>query len=63
MVVAERRRPRGAVHNFADGLADHAKEIARLGVLCNGKALAELEGRVDVVSEWLRYFAGVADKI
>jgi aldehyde dehydrogenase (NAD+) len=51
------------LHAFADELQGHGDELARQGVLGNGKLLAELEGRVGVVSDWLRYFAGLADKV
>lgn len=51
------------LRSFADGLEHHTEELARLGVLGNGKIHAEMAGRAGVVSDWLQYFAGLADKI
>lgn len=51
------------LYAFADKLEKYDEELARKGVLGNGKLLVEMDGRVDTVSDWLRYFAGLADKV
>lgn len=48
---------------LAQTLTAHAEDIAHLEVLQNGKLLREMLAQARSVPEWIRYFAGLADKI
>jgi aldehyde dehydrogenase (NAD+) len=45
---------------LADLIADHGTEFARLGALDNGSPISL--GTADVSADWIRYYAGWADK-
>lgn len=55
---------RGAyLRKFADMVADRAAELADIEVRDNGKLLTEVMGQCQMLSGWIHYFAGYADKI
>jgi len=48
---------------LADVVEDHAEHIAAIETRDNGKLLRESVAQMRVVPDWLRYFAGLADKV
>ena len=48
---------------FADAIDVHADELAMLETRDTGKLLREMTGQVAALGDWLRYYAGLADKI
>ena len=48
---------------LADVIARHADRLARIEVRDNGKLYAEMRGQMSYLSEWYRYFGGLADKV
>jgi len=53
---------RGAVlHEIADVLDDHARELAELETRQNGKLIREMEGQLNAMGDWYRYYAGLAN--
>ena len=48
---------------MADLLADEAQRLAEIEVRDNGKLMAEMGLQVNYLSEWYRYFGGLADKV
>lgn len=51
------------MRRLADVLDRDARELAVLESTDNGKLIRETEGQTRSLGEWLRYFAGVADKL
>ncbi|GEL26932.1 aldehyde dehydrogenase [Pseudonocardia sulfidoxydans NBRC 16205] len=51
------------MRRFADVLERDAAELARLESTDNGKLLRETSVQTKALPEWLRYFAGIADKL
>jgi acyl-CoA reductase-like NAD-dependent aldehyde dehydrogenase len=51
------------MHRLADILARDAEELAATETRDNGKLLREMRGQMEYMPAWLRYFAGVADKL
>jgi aldehyde dehydrogenase (NAD+) len=51
------------LHRLADAIADTAEEIGALESRENGKLKRELVAQAQLVPKWLRYFAGMADKV
>ncbi|GAB3569380.1 aldehyde dehydrogenase [Amycolatopsis endophytica] len=51
------------MRRLADVLERDADELARLESTDNGKLIRETSGQAKALPEWLRYFAGVADKL
>jgi len=56
------RRGRALVR-FADVLEQHAERLARIEVRDNGKLIAEMRNQCRYLTEWFRYYGGLADKI
>jgi aldehyde dehydrogenase (NAD+) len=52
-----------AMHRFADILERDARELAILESTDNGKLIRETEGQAKALAGWLRYFAGISDKL
>jgi acyl-CoA reductase-like NAD-dependent aldehyde dehydrogenase len=48
---------------WADLIAEHADEIARVEVRDNGKLYKEMLAQLRVIPDWLYYFGGLADKV
>ena len=48
---------------FADLIAEHAAEIAKIEVADNGKLYKEMLAQLRVIPDWLYYFGGLADKV
>ena len=48
---------------LADLVARDARALAELEVRDNGKLIAEMQGQLNYVPQWYRYFGGLADKI
>ena len=48
---------------WADAIADHAEEIAKVEVAANGKLYKEMLAQLRVIPDWLYYFGGLADKV
>jgi len=48
---------------FADLIAEHAEEIAKVEVADNGKLYREMLAQLRVIPDWLYYFGGLADKV
>ena len=48
---------------LADLLAANARRLAEIEVHDNGKLFAEMNGQLNYLPEWWRYFGGLADKI
>lgn len=51
------------LRRFADLVAEHAPELARIETLDNGKLIAEMDTQCRYIPEWFHYFGGLADKI
>lgn len=51
------------MHRLADLIERDAAELAEIETRDNGKLLREMRGQLDYLPAWLRYFAGVADKL
>lgn len=51
------------MHRLADLLERDAAELATVETKDNGKLLREMRGQLEYLPAWLRYFAGVADKL
>jgi acyl-CoA reductase-like NAD-dependent aldehyde dehydrogenase len=51
------------LHRLADILERDAGELAILESTDNGKLIRETEGQAKALAEWLRYFAGISDKL
>jgi len=51
------------MHRLADIVERDAAELAELETRDNGKLLREMRGQMDYLPAWLRYFAGIADKL
>ncbi|MEU0948659.1 aldehyde dehydrogenase [Streptomyces canus] len=51
------------MHRLADLLEREAASLAAAETRDNGKLLREMRGQLDYLPAWLRYFAGVADKL
>jgi aldehyde dehydrogenase (NAD+) len=51
------------MHRLADLLERDAAELAAVETKDNGKLLREMRGQLEYLPAWLRYFAGVADKL
>lgn len=56
-------RRAAVLRRFADAIADHADELARIEARDNGKLLAEISLQVGLLSQYFHYYAGLADKI
>jgi (Z)-2-((N-methylformamido)methylene)-5-hydroxybutyrolactone dehydrogenase len=56
----DRARP---LHRLADLIERDGERLASIETRDNGKLLREMRGQVDYLPAWLRYFAGVADKL
>jgi acyl-CoA reductase-like NAD-dependent aldehyde dehydrogenase len=55
---------RGAVlRRIGDVIADHAKHLAEIEVLDNGKLFNEMYGQVSYLPQWYYYYGGLADKV
>lgn len=54
---------RTVLHQIGDVLDEHYEELGRLETLQNGKLIREMEGQVQILSEWYRYYAGLCDTI
>jgi aldehyde dehydrogenase (NAD+) len=52
---------RSVLNAIADALDDHAAELGRLETRQNGKLLREMEGQMEGLSEWYRYYASLAE--
>ena len=48
---------------LADLLAADSRRLAEIEVRDNGKLFAEMNGQLNYLPEWWRYFGGLADKI
>ncbi len=48
---------------LADELENWADEHAMMDVQDNGKPIKEMQGQHEAIPDWIRYFAGLADKI
>jgi len=48
---------------LADAIEEGKDELVRTGVLGNAKLVREMEGRIESIAEWYRYFGGLADKV
>ena len=48
---------------WADAIAEHAEEIARVEVAANGKLYKEMLAQLRVIPDWLYYYGGLADKV
>lgn len=48
---------------LADLVAANARRLAEIEVRDNGKLFAEMNGQLNYLPEWWRYFGGLADKI
>jgi aldehyde dehydrogenase (NAD+) len=48
---------------LADALEDRAERHAEMDVRDNGKPIREMSGQHEAVPDWVRYYAGSADKI
>jgi len=51
------------MHRLADVLERDAEQLAVLESTDNGKLIRETSGQARALPEWLRYFAGIADKL
>lgn len=51
------------LYRFADLLAEHAEDLARIETRDNGKLLAETRAQLRYMPQWYRYYGGLADKI
>jgi acyl-CoA reductase-like NAD-dependent aldehyde dehydrogenase len=51
------------MHRLADLIEGEALRLAAMESRDNGKLIRETRGQVEVLPGWLRYFAGLADKI
>jgi acyl-CoA reductase-like NAD-dependent aldehyde dehydrogenase len=51
------------MHRLADIMARDAAHLAATETRDNGKLLREMQGQLDYLPAWLRYFAGIADKL
>jgi (Z)-2-((N-methylformamido)methylene)-5-hydroxybutyrolactone dehydrogenase len=51
------------MHKLADILTRDAADLAAVETRDNGKLLREMRGQMEYLPAWLRYFAGVADKL
>ncbi|CAM3919750.1 Carnitine dehydratase [Bordetella tumbae] len=51
------------MYRLAQLIADNAKRLAETEVRDNGKLIAEMQGQLNYVPEWWRYYGGLADKI
>jgi (Z)-2-((N-methylformamido)methylene)-5-hydroxybutyrolactone dehydrogenase len=51
------------MHRLADIIERDAAELAEIETRDNGKLLREMRGQLDYLPAWLRYFAGIADKL
>src|SRR5690606_16078735 len=51
------------MYRLAQLIADNAKRLAEIEVRDNGKLIAEMQGQLNYVPEWWRYYGGLADKI
>ncbi len=52
-----------AMHRLADLVGEHAQRLARIEVADSGKLLREMQGQLDGLGGWYRYYAGLADKL
>ena len=53
----------GYLHALADELEGRAEAHAEMDVKDNGKPIKEMSGQHEAVPDWVRYYAGLADKI
>ena len=51
------------MHKLADLIGQHADRLAELETKDNGKLIVEMRAQVGYLTEWYRYFGGLADKI
>jgi aldehyde dehydrogenase (NAD+) len=51
------------LYALADEIEAHVDELAELESLSNGKLIREMQGQVESLPDWYRYYAGLADKI
>jgi (Z)-2-((N-methylformamido)methylene)-5-hydroxybutyrolactone dehydrogenase len=51
------------MHRLADLMERDAERLAATETRDNGKLLREMRGQMEYLPSWLRYFAGVADKL
>jgi aldehyde dehydrogenase (NAD+) len=51
------------MRRLADLIARDAAELALTETRDNGKLLREMQGQLDYLPAWLRYFSGIADKL
>lgn len=54
---------RTILHQIGDVLDEHYEELGRLETLQNGKLIREMEGQIQILSEWYRYYAGLCETI
>ena len=52
-----------AVLAFADALAEHGEELARLDSLDNGSPLHEMRNDIGLATSQIRYLAGLAPEV
>lgn len=48
---------------IADQIEPHTDELARLDSLANGKLFRAMQGQVESLPKWYRYYGGLADKV
>ncbi|MGW3627266.1 aldehyde dehydrogenase [Streptomyces sp. NPDC000880] len=51
------------MHRLADIMEREAQSLAATETRDNGKLLREMQGQMEYLPAWLRYFAGIADKL
>ena len=51
------------LYRLADLIDEHADFLAEIEVRDNGKLLAEMSGQTHYLSQWYRYYGGLADKL
>ncbi|MFB6122809.1 MAG: aldehyde dehydrogenase [Haloferacaceae archaeon] len=52
---------RSVLYSIADAVDEHATELGRLETRQNGKLLREMEGQMEVLGEWYRYYGSLAE--
>ena len=49
------------LHQIADVIDDHAAELGELETRQNGKLIREMQGQMEALGEWYRYYASLAN--
>ena len=52
---------RNVLHSIADTIEDHAEELGELETRQNGKLIREMEGQMESLGEWYRYYASLVN--